>query len=1409
MTQREPASALLSEQMHAILDSSPVAVYVGALDDGTLLYANRSARELFASLPAMRDDACGPAPDLDPRSPFCRTERMSRDEFLVREFRHPRNGRTYQLSGKLVDWNGRPAHIEYVSDITEALAGETMTRELGRELASADEKMRDIINAIPGGVAIYKISDRYETIYFSEGVPGLSGYTVAEYGELVKGNALRMTFPADTAMVCDRVGRIVATRGMDTFEFRKPHKDGHTVWVRARIKWIGESDGCPLVHVVFHNITDLKDAQLEMEHMLNSIPGGIASYRIMDGSFVPVFCSDGVLALTGYSGEEDRLLAGDDVFQAMYEPDRARVWAAVEGAVTSGEALDISYRIRHKNGSLNWVHLNGRRIDPLGEGMRFNVVLTGMSAESRLFQSLANETADAIFVISRDEQDLLYAHVSEARKTLEAELERASRAAYASWLEARDKSGDLVHRENDRFYSVHLQQTDWNGIPAYVKFVRDITEEETTRREKERLEQYFQTVIKYLPGGVAVVRVRQDGVLVPEFLSEGFATMTGMTLEQAWQLYRQDAMAGVHPDDRERTAEQLMNFIVGGEKNCEAVYRLKKGDGGYVWVKSVLAMIHCDQGESRFYASYRDVTSEREEQERLRLQYNEALLRHYRSPGSDVLVVGHCSLQHDCIYEMVDRTNSNLLNTFGTTREGFFTGLASLVVEEDERRAFLQNYLNAPALTAYEQGRSEVVQECFVKLPGDAHGRHVRFKANLVKAPDGDVTGILTVTDVTEKTISERILQTLSVAGYDVVADVDLLRDRYTVLSGEAFARVAQGRTSRHSAHVRDMLRTQVVPRDRELVARMFDPDYMLERLRESASYSFSFSVTGEKGSVLTKNVMLSRVDLRLGRVCLARTDITDSVREQQGLLNILAHTFEMAALITIQNGRAAVYTRRMVLENLPRAMEDCDNSAQSLLFYGLPDGEKQTEGVPQFRLDTVRRELEEKPSGYDFVLPYHTENGLQYKQITVLWGDAEHKTLCVVRADVTAMLMAERQSKDMLAKALALAEEANRAKSDFLSAMSHDIRTPMNAISGMTALALAHLDKRERVENCLQKISLSSRHLLSLVNDILDMSKIERAKVSLNVLRLSLSDVLNQLSDMLLPQAEGAGLLLRTDSRDVRHRYFYGDALRINQILINILGNAVKFTPEGGRIDFVIKEIEPVRGATHVRYRFRISDTGIGMPEAFLVHLFEPFTRSSGTERMEGSGLGLSIAKGLVELMGGKISVKSRPGQGTSFDIELEFERAPEQESGTNPERDACFNEKILAGRKFLVVEDNAINAEILCELLQMYEANVVLRTDGAQAVQAFESAPPGTYDAILMDVQMPVMNGYDAARAIRRMAREDARRIPIVALTANAFTEDIQAALDAGMDAHVAKPIDMRVLWTTLGRLLWDRSL
>ena len=395
------------------------------------------------------------------------------------------------------------------------------------------------------------------------------------------------------------------------------------------------------------------------------------------------------------------------------------------------------------------------------------------------------------------------------------------------------------------------------------------------------------------------------------------------------------------------------------------------------------------------------------------------------------------------------------------------------------------------------------------------------------------------------------------------------------------------------------------------------------------------------------------------------------------------------------------------------------------------------------------------------------------------------------------------RQAQDIAAEALQSAERASKAKTDFLANMSHDIRTPMNAIIGITTLMKNELHQPEKLAEHLGKLENSGQLLLGIINDILDMSRIESGKTTLNVEKMNLPQQISQL-DSIIRQQAGQRRQTFTVNTHLQHENVLADPNRLNRVLMNILSNAVKYTPTGGHIRFEVDELP--RNEHYARYRFVVQDDGIGMSEAYQKTLFDPFTREerSGTNKVQGTGLGMAITKNIVDLMGGSINVESTTGKGTRFEVVLEF--PVDAEADTVPEAQVLPEEEEetspLSGMKFLCAEDNAINAEILEMLLKANGASCTICSNGQEIVDAFASVKPGDYDMILMDVQMPVMDGLEATRRIRSGENPLGRIIPILAMTANAFLEDMQKSREAGMDEHLSKPVDIAALEQTVKR-------
>ena len=438
------------------------------------------------------------------------------------------------------------------------------------------------------------------------------------------------------------------------------------------------------------------------------------------------------------------------------------------------------------------------------------------------------------------------------------------------------------------------------------------------------------------------------------------------------------------------------------------------------------------------------------------------------------------------------------------------------------------------------------------------------------------------------------------------------------------------------------------------------------------------------------------------------------------------------------------------------------------------------------------------KDGKYDVKLPQNApgEIGVLSQGIAMAAAALEEKQ----RLNASALAAQNRK----LEKAVKKAKEASRAKSDFLSRMSHDIRTPMNAIVGMGMIADSHKDDPEMLSDCLQKISNSSKYLLNLINEVLDMSRIESGNLSINKAHVNLPDLIGSIVAMLAPQIEAHNHHIQTNINNIIHENVITDSLRMQQVFINILGNSIKYTPDGGEISLTVSE-EHV-SANRSLYSFTVKDNGIGMSKEFQEKLFQPFAREQDDHETEvkGTGLGMSITKAIVDLMEGTIRVNSTLKKGTEICVKLDMEFVEDVVSDTNKQRQMDFSEIRLEGKRILLVDDIALNLEIAENLLEMTGAVTDKAANGKEAVDMFKEKGEGFYDMIFMDARMPIMDGYEATRTIRGLGSEYAEKLPIIAMSADAFAEDIENFKKCGMNDYVSKPIALKALARVLQRYL-----
>lgn len=632
---------------------------------------------------------------------------------------------------------------------------------------------------------------------------------------------------------------------------------------------------------------------------------------------------------------------------------------------------------------------------------------------------------------------------------------------------------------------------------------------------------------------------------------------------------------------------------------------------------------------------------------------------------------------------------------------------------------------------------------------------------------------------------------------YEIYRDSERLRVDWTVEFGDGYQTAMERYISRY-----------VIPQDQERLRAMTRKDYVLAQLREKKRFYVRYQVGDNAYGLKHMEIHFSVTGNAGGENCaiLAQRDINAVVEQEEKYKLEARQSLESI----LEGARTGIWTIELE-EGCPPRMYG-DRTMRILL--GVPEGiepeecyRRWYENIEPDYVEMVQESVREmrEDGRSEVIYPWnHPELG----KIYVRCGGVPDKRfkkpgVCLngYHQDITEIMLTRKKQEQAIMELLERVRQANSAKSEFLSHMSHDLRTPINGILGMLAIMERSQDEPERQRECREKIRVSTEHLLSLVNDVLEFSKLESGRPAVIVEPFDLHTVLENCITILSVQAEEAGIRMALEETDLQHVRLLGNALHLKQILMSIIDNAIKYNRPNGSVLVRAEELA-CQGAT-ASYRFVIEDTGIGIGEDFKKHIFEPFTQEHQGARTNynGAGLGLSIVKKLVDQMEGTIEVESQTGKGSVFRVTLpiQIDRAWSGQS-EDEERNVRTD---IAGMRVLLVEDNEINCEIVEFMLEQAGAEVVTANDGKAAVDAFEASAPGTFDCVLMDLMMPVMSGYEATRVIRSLDRPDAAVVPIIALSANAFEEDITMAKDAGMNEHLAKPVDINKMFQVMCRL------
>ena len=997
----------------------------------------------------------------------------------------------------------------------------------------------------------------------------------------------------------------------------------------------------------------------------------------------------------------------------------------------------------------------------------------------------------------------------------------------------------------------------------------------------------------------------------------------------------------VYPGDWERLNQTLYDALVreDGPGEYTVEYRMRKKDGSYIWVHDVGRRAVADDGRPVVNALSIDITEQKKAQAEVLHIYNSI-------PGA----VFRCRFDEN--FSVID-ANDGLFDFIGYTREEFAAmgnRMSAVIYEED--MAVMRESLNAQL----RHGNTIRNENRLIHKTGTV--KWISIKAQLITEEDGNQYFYCVFVDITEeKQLQERIrdlyqkelayFAELSAAEGSIQGRINVTKNKvesYLATSDVAVAHVGDS----FDETMGNLAASAVDAVYGEEIRRMTQREKVLaDYIAGKTEYRFDFLRRRNGGGAFWGNTSLrTYTNPETGDVIMFfyTFDVTEQKMKEQLLARIAELDYDSIVDIDLVHDRYhRLASGRMHVNALPK--EGRFQQDIHLLAERYMEGKNASLYVESLDYGYMRMQLAEKDS-YSFVIEVKDSDGnVQLKRYQIFYIDQTLGRVCMARADVTDVVLQEQRQKDELSAALTAAEQANAAKSDFLSRMSHEIRTPMNAIIGMSTIAAQSIGNDERVADCISKIGVSSRFLLSLINDILDMSRIESGKMLLKNERIPTEEFLSGINSICFSQASAKSVDYECIVDPFLDEDYMGDAMKLQQVLINILSNAIKFTGEGGRVTFSVEQREKVKN--QAKLRFIVNDTGIGMSEEFLPHIFEPFAQeSTGTTTVYGgTGLGLAISKNIVDMMDGKITVRSVKGAGSEFTVDVKLGLSSEEKpypqqkkqhydftalkilvvdddvsvcqnaiitlkdmgiqaewanSGRKaidrvkslkeiaayfdmilidwkmPEMDGietarhirsivgpevtiiimtaydwasleheaklagvnlmtskpmfrsslafAFSKALgkkteqkkqpetsrfdFTGKRVLLVEDNLINIEVATLLLEARGFTVDTADNGLRALELFRQSRPGTYDAVLMDIRMPVMDGLTAADGIRHLSNPDAQSVPIIAMTANAFDDDVEKSRAAGMNAHLAKPIDSRQLYQTLYDFIFGRE-
>lgn len=966
-------------------------------------------------------------------------------------------------------------------------------------------------------------------------------------------------------------------------------------------------------------------------------------------------------------------------------------------------------------------------------------------------------------------------------------------------------------RIENRYYHILWRPLEWHGKEAVAVYGIDITTSKRNEKQLQAEKSSLEHTIGHIPSGICVFE-RKDSVITCLSVNPYYADMIGLSATELTGTTLPEFLSRVHGADWRRYASDISLWLDESD-NSHGEYRLyNKRKQRYLWIHWEGRRAIMQDGREILYCSYTDVTERKEAEAALltsRTRYSQAI-------QSASLAVWEYDIEGHRLLLPDDETARYALKRYGFTStvvENIPEAMYPFAWHEEDKEVFQRLYEDI-----YEGKKFTSATVWFRLRPEDPPRCEHLFYTVLTDAAGKPVKAYGLGQDITAQKLEEErynyTIQSLLAANPNAIAAFHLNLTKNTCFGGTCTMGKLKPLLQEKQADrfFEACMDTFAVGAEKAAIGNTINRRSLIEAFHQGRTrMSCNFHRVDDDGSLRWSTSYFTTIQHpRSGDIeaVVYTLDTENIFKENEIMQRLTATEFDYTAIIDVMKGTIAFHNMASSSEKTTPWQEALYDEDIRYAFPLILEPEEVETVLAAISLKTIKAKLDEADS-YTYSFSMHDGSGQYYrKQLKYCYVNDMKQEILLIRTDITAAFLQQQEQMKQLQAALAAAKSANAAKTEFLSRVSHDIRTPMNVINAMTDFAFQDMKDVPKLEEDLQKIKVANGFLLSLINDLLDLSRIDSGQMELHPEPYSYEEFIHNIRDIFEPVCQNKGLQLILQAA-VIPRWLMVDKVRLNQIVLNLVSNAVKYTKSGGII--TIRAAGTVLQPDGlVKARISVADTGIGMSPEFQKKMFEPFTRdetgSSPLLRESGTGLGLAIVRKVVNLMQGTISVQSAMGKGTVITVSFTVPSVP---AGEEPDQHVRFGKEQQPfygkGTRILLAEDHPINAEISIRILESCGLTVVLANNGAEAVEQFQASKVGAFSLIFMDIQMPHMDGYEATKRIRSLPRPDAAVIPIIAMTANAYSEDIRKCLDAGMNDHVSKPVEPKNVFQVLERWMY----